>query len=266
MSNFKKLIFVLVVFILIGCKIQSKSETNIPSEQFAFLHQTIVLQLCDLEEKNCTPYREGTGTSSSVLVAHTERNSYYLTAAHVCNIGKEEEPPIKELKIKIIRDIFLYKSMGEAAQVKEISADIFAIDVDHDLCLLQTELVDAEPIKLASGLPKKMDKILNLSAPTGVWSKDVELVFEGTYQGELDKDITNSATEHIWSSDKNKKGANLVSIWNITLSQGSSGSPVVNSEGEMVGMVSFVLGRGTYHSAGGPSVILIREFINKSLF
>ena len=187
------------------------------------------------------------GLSSASGIAFTRgKNSVYgLTAAHWCTdiAGAEYESYIKYM--------FGYDSVEEANKHvvnkvdfygKTYYMDIIAIDINSDLCMLTFKTDHAKKvkkIKIAKDSPLVGDKIYTASAPQGISHHTIRLHFEGMYSG----------------------GVNINEcFFTIPGVVGSSGSGVLNSDGELVGILNFSI--VNFHNVtGGPSVNQIREFV-----
>jgi S1-C subfamily serine protease len=90
------------------------------------------------------------------------------------------------------------------------------LDKVHDVALLQFDGYSAEPIKLASNLPKIGENVIVAGSPKGL---------TGT--------ISKGTISAIRSFDP--YDFNLLQI-SAPISQGSSGGPVVNEQGELLGI------------------------------
>lgn len=122
-----------------------------------------------------------------------------LTAGHVCRRAQE-------YGIKIIATDDL--GMTTVAAVDRV-------DDVTDLCLMTTEKLVGPPIDLSHRAPARGERLYNLAAPHGIFSPGLILTYDGFMVGQ-----TNDEAVYTMPSDP-----------------GSSGSPIVNSKGELVGIV-----------------------------
>ena len=95
-------------------------------------------------------------------------------------------------------------------------ATVIDVDVPNDLCLLMTRDIWAPAISIADGTPEHGERVLNMAAPLGIFSPGMVLTFDGLYSGD---DIVGD------------------SFFTIPAWPGSSGSPVINADGEIVSII-----------------------------
>lgn len=142
-------------------------------------------------------------TGSGVLIKHIDKSSYILTAGHMCESDR---------KISVL-DI----------DEKEYQTIALAKAAEYDLCVLVTEgVIPREVASLAKANPKLGDKVYNLAAPKGIFSKNMVLHLQGYYSGEISVPIEKHP----------------LSTYTIPSAGGSSGSPVFNEAGQVVGIIS----------------------------
>lgn len=160
-----------------------------------------------------------------------------VTARHVCdknvggpgseNIEATEEPEVPESEqqaelpkplpiVDVVFGIETYK--GEQYRV-----NVVKISPDYDLCILETEEEpkDIEVIKLSPVAPRIGEKIYNIAAPHGFSTTNMVPIFEGFYSGDIICDLIH----------------NRCSVYTMPIKGGSSGSPVINEHGEVIGVV-----------------------------
>ncbi len=167
----------------------------------------------------------GSGTVVSVV----DNQTYVLTADHVCNHPSEsvfEMPylmappgaPKPTAIITVKQTTILVATDGDGVSHK---STVHATDHLNDVCLIKSEggwglerVVD-----VASEMPKIGSRVYNIAAPFGIFSPGdpgVKLHFEGRYSG----------------SD-----ARGNYFYTLPARPGSSGSAVLNSDGEIIGVV-----------------------------
>lgn len=149
------------------------------------------------------------GSASGVIINHISNNTIILTAAHVCEINNT----VKMYAVDI--DFNKY--------------DSFVVKVDEraDLCLIGTKkLIPKKVAKLASHKATPGTKVFTTSAPLGIHGKNMILQFTGFYSGRV------LHPKYLWYLD----------IHTLPTKPGSSGSPVYNSDWEVIGIVSMALG------------------------
>lgn len=148
---------------------------------------------------------EYASTASGVIINHIDNsNTIILTAGHICH------------------------SNTVAMRVLDLNENKFDVlgfvrTNEDDLCILKIDgIIDGRPISIANELPEIGDRAYNIAAPMGIHAPNMELMFEGYYQGKIRI-----------SSEKN-----ALSVFSITGMGGSSGSPVFNENWEIVGIIS----------------------------
>tara|TARA_A200000159_G_scaffold163460_1_gene189772 strand:+ start:8497 stop:9177 length:681 start_codon:yes stop_codon:yes gene_type:complete len=166
--------------------------------------------ICD-EKKNCITHNLSTSSSvaSGVIVKTETKESYVLTAAHVCM----PPPPTTSIPgdVSVAYKISLVTGFG-----KKSPGFVVALDLENDLCLVKS------PIYLGPGLVVQgyetnlHSKVYNMASPRGLAAPIAVPVFEGYYIGKVSNRI----------------------LFTIPASPGSSGSPIMNSKNEIITVVS----------------------------
>ena len=110
-----------------------------------------------------------------------------------------------------------------------------ASDCDQDLVLLKTEGGNGKPLKLADFSKIAVgDEVFAVGNPQGL---------EGTFSGGM------------VSSIRNEKGVKILQV-TAPISEGSSGGPVVNTSGEVVGVATATIREGQNLNFAVPSVYI----------
>lgn len=142
---------------------------------------------------------------SGVIINHFNKtNSIILTAGHVCDDNT--------LNIEVLDlNENSYKSTG------------MIVAKEDDLCLVIVDgVIDAPAIKVASSYPSIGDHTYNIAAPLGMHAQNMSLMFDGYFQGRV----------------KINEEKHPLDIYTIPGIGGSSGSPVFNTNWEIIGIVS----------------------------
>jgi len=142
--------------------------------------------------------------------------THVLTAAHVCDysdvtigaiaVGYKPEITITAIDIS-----------GEKYELKVVKTD-----PREDLCLLSSAkgvVLDIPVIRLSNFAPTVGAKYYNYAAPAGIFSTHTVPILEGYFTG-------------------NFQG--LYALYTIPVAGGSSGSPIVNENGRLVGIIHSV--------------------------
>jgi S1-C subfamily serine protease len=144
------------------------------------------------------------GSGSGAVIGHLENSSFILTAGHVC------DDPLANIHAIDV-------------DANKHSMVLLAISEKSDLCLLVSMKKIPKP---ALNIAKKMvdldEKVYNVAAPYGIHKKNTVLKFEGFYAGD-------------WLVEE--KGF-MVSTYTFPTAPGSSGSPIMNKDKEIIGVLS----------------------------
>jgi S1-C subfamily serine protease len=108
-----------------------------------------------------------------------------------------------------------------------------------DLGILRVKLIkDLPTYRIATEMPQKGEKVYNTASPLGFFSGNVLGLYEGRYLGKKVIPI--------------KGYKSLMAVYTIPVIGGSSGSPILNKCGEVIGIVSSVHRRFHHISFGVP--------------
>ena len=160
---------------------------------------------CSEEEMTCENYRlSSTGTGSVVLY---NKQKVVLTAAHMC----DQKTIIKEYG-------YYFKAIDRTN--KEYIVNIIKYDNKADFCILGSISGKLEPkyIKISLKAPEYAEKSYNLGAPMGIIEGEMVPIFQGHFFGKAEGDA----------------------YYSIPAVGGSSGSPILNAKGELIGMIHSV--------------------------
>jgi len=164
---------------------------------------------CDKETSICPEYElMSMGTGAVVLY---DNKKAVLTAAHVC-----EQQSFEAFILSNNGDFFL-KAIDR--DDKEYMIYILKHDRDADICLLMSSSGELPSyLKISSKKPEYGEIVYNLAGPLGIIEKNMVPVYSGQFFGNL-------------------KGR---AFYGIPVIGGSSGSPVINAKGELIGMIHSV--------------------------
>ena len=199
-------------------------------------------------------------TGSAALVGHdTSRgSSYVLTAYHVCDDFNQRylalgvtSPVPHTLVFKYTPQVTMTDYFGNT-----FDAEMVRGDEDNDLCLLESDqLMDSvSPIRIASEAPEEGERIYNVASPHGISRPGAVLSYEGYFAGTIPAGSIITQPHYLSA---------------IPTAPGSSGSAVLNDQGEIITIVSY----GFLHrrpgmppgmwpnASAGPSLEAIRRLI-----
>jgi len=209
--RYSKFVFVLALVLgLSSCSPRNTVKRILPRDSFLKIQKYLDVTFCHPEKKNlCTTKRFG-ASASGVVVDSNGEHAYALTAAHVCT-----ESSAKKMlgKHKFTMQFFVIN-----IHKRYFPVEIVAIDAENDLCILYIKGLYNSAVQIGVDAPEPGDRIYNVAAPLGIFNKNMIPIFDGFFNG-------NSGPRAIYS---------------LPAKGGSSGSPIVNHRGELIGMVSAV--------------------------
>ncbi len=183
--------------------------------------------------ETCMNFKLGATSSGSVVRAY-DHGSYILTTGHSC----DPRAILHDLggNAKIKQKTFLIDMNGVKHQTKTIN-----INNKLDTCILYAKGFSKAPVKIErNDAPNIGDMIYNIAAPVGMFNTQTVPVLEGRYSG------------YKWG----------FSLYTVPAIGGSSGSPLFNSRGKLVGMIHSVHTR-FHHLSFGPTHPQLINYIYK---
>jgi len=208
---FKKLsitsLLSLIIFSL-SCNVASKQvkiNDILPRKSFLYVKKVLTVHKCVDDACSATDYQ---GYASAYVVETYTEGALAVTAAHVCTTD-ENNPPPDDIKITIKYKVL--RLDGEA-----FDADVLNYNKKIDACMLFVkDLTGVEKVELAKKAPEPGDKVYNLAAPRAIFRPGMIPILEGRFNGNSDG----------------------VAWYSLLAAPGSSGSMIINEDGDLVGMV-----------------------------
>ena len=203
-----KKLFIFLLLFLTSCA----HSNNLPlgtRGTFVKIEKTINVMLCD---KGQCQQDKAEIMGSGVIIASRKNGAYILTAAHVCESKSMVNFPfILEYTIDL---------QTVNLQEKRFKSEIINMDPKLDTCILFAHNLNGPIAKISRRPPKIGDRVYNVAAPANIFYNNTVPILEGFFSG-------------------NVKERN-VAIYSIPATGGSSGSPIFNSNGFLIGMIHSV--------------------------
>lgn len=201
----------------------NRSSRHVPIEAFSFItvqHITKPIECLPSPRfdacQDILPNLDAlvTTSSGSGLLVWANTTPIILTAAHVCR--RNSGPSIHEhagvkMRLENWEKVMTRNYTGEFYQSK-----ILHLDIKKDLCALSVSKLDTAPVRIAQKGPAPGDTVYAISAPFGINTSTMNLVFSGHYSG----------YDHIWN------------YYTIPTRPGSSGSVVLDKNYRAIGMLN----------------------------
>jgi len=208
----KKIILLLIFSTLNSCTFTSSRIKDVFFKgTFLKIEKKISLTACHpLKPSECITKRFES-SASSFLIMHQNKKSYLMTAAHVCHndYGKLVYYP----GFKTQQEFY-----GLTLKMEKHYYKVEAMDFESDLCIVSTDRFEGVPYKIAQKLPEIGEQVYNIAAPAGIFEENLAPLFKGLFSG----------------------GVHGRKVYTLPATGGSSGSPILNRQGQVIGVVSAV--------------------------
>jgi len=251
-SRLKNWLTITVLMGAIACSHSADgADTHFPRDAFAYFEitaETVVVNACieivngNRSECITIPGPSLHSSASGIVVANSKKFSnrqYVMTAGHVCET-KGYEKRVKAMGAKsglIITDIFYEPTMKITNNSgNSFTAKVVALYPSRDLCIVAVESTGVKPIKLARRQVKPGARIWNLAAPLGIWQPNLQNKFHGLYSGDY---ICMEDEVNLFAIPCTP-GKSTWSVFTLPATHGSSGSPIFNRYGKVIGIISMV--------------------------
>ena len=164
-------------------------------------------------------------SASGFIIGHDRGITLVATSAHVCSIlygnqlgflAPNYSPWDSSWKMTERASYILNDYKG-----RSYASIPIAYNFDSDICVLGSAKISLPALKISKFKPIIGEKYYNIAAPMGLWSSKMIPLFEGFYLGDM-KIRSNRKPSYAFS---------------IPTKGGSSGSPILNSSGEVVGAI-----------------------------
>ena len=149
-------------------------------------------------------------SGTGIVVESNEKESWALSAGHVCY-------PEHQDQLIMWTEMWMHMGFDTTGMYEPIF--IIALDQVTDVCVFRIPIGNLPAVPLAKEMPSVGSKVFLGAYPLGVYSPGHVPFFEGFYAGILDGRAS----------------------YTIPVTGGASGGGVVNSKGELLGVVSMAI-------------------------
>jgi S1-C subfamily serine protease len=206
---------------------------SIPHNSFAFIELETYYQPCAKSDGSTVcDVETRLGSGVFIHLSRAKGSAYVMTAKHTCDrrhdLSSNKEPPLWHT-------FTVYDYYGRAHKGEFVFASAHA-----DICVVLVRDVDHTVVAapLSNSPPDVGELVYNMAAPGGYFMPRAVLIFSGLYSGVTPQGL----------------------LFTITTKQGSSGSPIFNSRGELISMTTGVPVR-TVERDGKETELTIAESV-----
>ena len=230
-------VFALFMLWLVGCACTPKFTYSSSSQNIKQAVSSVVKITINyvVEDKITLASVQKTYYATGFSIAATDVVSYVLTNQHVCSMRGNAE-------------YTLTLRSGAKVRATFVRADSLA-----DICLLKANAV-IPPLPLAKHNATQGDKVITMGGPDGVYPLIVDGFISGYYDMHMRQDDDDDGEFEVHFRAQ---------VMSVPVYHGSSGSPVLNMDGEVVGIVFAVRGEKEHISFMVP-LSEIQRFLDTS--
>ena len=194
---------------------QNKDFNVFNSSKYSFLKIRTYALIRGCKDDVCREVEQQLSSGSGFTVARDRYGAYVMTAGHICESMAYDAFKVstedKKTKVSI-------KFYGYTIDHKKYELHTVKVHKGLDLCMMYSVNLKTVPLPIAVSLPAAGERIYNIAAPKDIMHMNAPIMIDGFYSG---RDI--------------KMGAD---IYTMIVDHGSSGSPILNSRGEVIGLIS----------------------------
>ena len=223
------------------------SSNRLPRQAFVQVQQAVELEGCGIdpetkEEKCQQVTMRSVSSGAYVFISEVADDvAYVLTAGHSCTSRAPKEQMVDGFRIRNLGSTFKVVDLDGS----EHEGEVVQVTTRYDLCLLKVYNVLIKPpiLRTAPQAPHPGDEATNLAAPHGLYWPNTVLIFKGIFSGYHTRGY---------------------SMYTIPTKPGSSGSPILNKENQLIGVI--FAGYPVMENIGLSSpLVAIKIFLKKSI-
>ena len=196
------IVFFFASLVALGLATCPPAKVSLPpavtSDPFMFMFKSVTVKSCAGSECQKISYA---ATGSGFVMGNNGEDTFVMTAGHIC----EEDEGVEVIS----SDLRAWSFSGRVFKVKVLN--VYPKD---DVCVVVISGRTLDGYSVSQSAPSRGDKVYTLAAPRGIWSPRMTPIFDGYYAGKKDG----------WDA------------YTIPVAGGSSGSPILNENGVVIGM------------------------------
>ena len=244
-------IFIIIALLIFSCGLNSSYLVTDGLDQGnknfreSFLKVENKFSAKECKENECTIERV-ISSASAFVVSSGKAGSYAITAAHFC------EDDMDLLLQSVVRGTPIQKIQFYAYDIdmKKYDINVVTYDRELDLCLIYVKKLNKRPALIAQDPPSPGDKTYNLAAPMGMFNINMIPKLDGYFAGYFNRDSRNPEQKF--------------AIYSVPAIGGSSGSPLFNKDGYIIGMIHSVNIRFPFLTYS-PTHAQLRQYIHENV-
>jgi len=187
---------------------------QLPRHSFLKIDRNVTFKVCANKDDPTDCIRKKVRSSGSgFVIGNVPYGSFIMTAAHVCDVS-DYVRYLSGPGVTATGDEFFVTDVKGLTY----SGVILEMELKSDLCVVFIHGLTNEPVTISSTKPAPGDKAYNLAAPVGFFSKGTIPTLDGYYNGQYQR----------------------YASYSVPAIGGSSGSPLFNADGHVIGMIHSV--------------------------
>lgn len=192
-----------------------ENQVQLPRKSFLKTYRNVNFKICNPEKPEECENRTMRSTGSGFVISNIAEGGFMMTAAHVCNVADMVEYVAnKDPNVTYISDTTVVEDVAG----NRYEAIVLEMDEPADLCVTFVHGITNPPVKISYFAPIPGDTVHNLAAPVGFFGVGMIPTLHGSFNGHYGR----------------------YAAYSVPAVGGSSGSPLFNVAGEVIGMIHSV--------------------------
>ena len=209
----------------IGLKHSHKTNKLAWADSVVYIATRSTQLLCANGTNMCMPIDQSYGAGTSFVIDKTDDHTVLMTAAHLCYAYQDVLPQsvmdgMARIEIKFDMSIVIDEQLL-------IVDNILLLDAKNDICVFSVPVDVGRVLPISRSNPRYGEDVWSIGAPAGYFPDSAKPITRGIFAGEAQRVYQNGT---------------MIDFYNFSMPTigGMSGSPIINEDGEVVGIVSAV--------------------------